>query len=394
MAALGRRIIDATNCKTVQDVAQALSDFHDAVLNPVPDPGPGPDGGVPPVYTPVYVDEDGNLTSGAVLTTVRIIAGLTTAVVTGPADFTIDGLVSLTEGFTVPAEPLSVVNTIGLSCGDNTAVYAIYRPDNDTWHTWTDTTAASASFTAGLGLTVTLGEFSLDDTGYNGSDALLYGSVAAAFQFDTVGNWLEYLTDYDDTAGVTQLIGHIDGNDPVWDSVGGWLGTLPDYDNATDNTQVVGHDGADPTAWFPMASLALGLAAADVASTASTFDGDTFTVLSGKTPSSTQTIDNPFGLSVDNNEDILIGRLPDADTWKLLFAALPSMAYGEATGPVSALDATFTADTFSPLCGKSPSASETIENTFGFTIDEDGKVLVVRFPGDATWHCWQAECPA
>jgi hypothetical protein len=76
------------------------------------------------------------------------------------------------------------------------------------------------------------------------------------------------------------------------------------------------------------------------------------------------------------------------------FFGMASMAMGLAQGAVTSANSTFTGDNFTSLCGVVPGTTETVQNDFGFTIDDNGSILVVRASDADTWYCIQAECPA
>jgi hypothetical protein len=73
---------------------------------------------------------------------------------------------------------------------------------------------------------------------------------------------------------------------------------------------------------------------------------------------------------------------------------MASIALGQANGAVTSANATFSGDTFTSLCGQAPDSSETVTNHFGFDIDDNGKILVIKMWNSNTWYCVQAQCPA
>jgi len=251
--------------------------------------------------------------------TVKIIGGLTTGTVSG-GDFTIDTIVSFTSGYTHPTSTQAVENDIGFSCGSGYPVFAIRRPDTGVWVPWTDTdTGTGGSYSAGYGLELDTSTFRLDDLNYSGTGYELPGSAEGVF---------------------------------MWDSIQGWLQELDQYSGTSGNSQSIGHESGS-LAWFPMASLSIGLAAEDVLPGDPDFDADNFGVLSGISPSTTEEITNTFNQLIVDNEPILIARFRDADNWHVIGTSPPRLAMAIVTGTVPGHDTGGTADltdiTWTPL---------------------------------------------
>ncbi len=151
---------------------------------------------------------------------VLLIGGLTTATVDAlDTTFTIDNIISFTSGYTHATSPQTVVNTFGRDLANDQPVYAIYRPDNDTWETWVDTDLSGGgggSYLAGYGLELDGGDtFRLDDNGYLGTDFELPGSLDdGTFTWDTVQGWTKRLPDWSDTE--LALIANEGDDNPRW----------------------------------------------------------------------------------------------------------------------------------------------------------------------------------
>lgn len=290
-------------CKQLFEVAQDVNNLHDVLENVVTD-------------------------------TLTVTAGLlwiygqaTGDVAAATATFTIDGIVSLTPGYTHATDPQTVTNTWGMAISNNTPVLAVYNSTSAIWlavfDTDTNTGGGGSTYSAGFGLELASTTFSLDDTNYAGTNTELFGSASGVLGWNPIEDWLDDITGYANSG--IELLGSLGGS-VVWNSLGDWLEGLGDYDGSSDYTQVIGHKGSDPPLWFGMASFSISLADEAFLSTDAAFDTDSHTVLCGDEADNPQETANTFALSGSAGDKVLIGKEWDSDVWHALLGG--STQYG------------------------------------------------------------------
>jgi len=396
IAAMNRNRVQRGMCLTVDDLAMQVQSHQSYLTNIVNE-----------LVEQIDIIETGG--------GVKVVVGQATAAVTG-SDFQIDNIVSLTEGFTAPSAPLDVVNILGFSCNDNTYVYAVLNPATDEWLGWTDTGG--------------------------GGDVLLIGGLTTAtvdsldttFTIDTIISFTSGYTHATSPQTVVNTFGRdLANNQPVYaiyrpdndtwetwvdtDLSGGGAGSYlagygltltggdtfslvnTDYDGSTDSAQVLGDYEGTP-GWFGMASIATAYPDGSVTdNTDFELDRTTVSVLSGIDPR----VDypDPTPISVVNtlklrlNSTTKVYAIRDSSgVWQTLAEPL-RRAEGLAVGNVFSTDATFEIDEISPIYGERPGVTTLeIQNSYGFNILDNDKVLVEFWPVENMWVAVQAKCPS
>jgi len=396
IAAMNRNRVQRGMCLTVDDLAMQVQSHQSYLTNIVNE-----------LVEQIDIIETGG--------GVKVVIGQATAAVTG-SDFQIDNIVSLTDGFTAPSAPLDVVNILGFSCNDNTYVYAVLNPATDEWLGWTDT--------GGVGDVLLIG----------GLTTATVDSLDTTFTIDTIISFTSGYTHATSPQTVVNTFGRdLANNQPVYaiyrpdndtwetwvdtDLSGGGAGSYlagygltltggdtfslvnTDYDGSTDSAQVLGDYEGTP-GWFGMASIATAYPDGSVTdNTDFELDRTTVSVLSGIDPR----VDypDPTPISVVNtlklrlNSTTKVYAIRDSSgVWQTLAEPL-RRAEGLAVGNVFSTDATFEIDEISPIYGERPGVTTLeIQNSYGFNILDNDKVLVEFWPVENMWVAVQAKCPS
>lgn len=338
-----------------------------------------------------------------------IITGLATAAVTsGDSTFTIDNLANVTPG-ALPSSPLTVKNTLTLTLADNQKVYAIRNLDGD-YETW-----AGGGEQGPAGESTLFAEFTATATSSHTTDTVTgdidhsWGGTPAS----TTGVTVHKLSDHDVTIySGDKFIGVWDTEDDEW--------KLLYYDGmrVTIKGTVSDEEGSS-----------------DVTAATSTFELENITLVNGWRMPGTVTVTNDppiwatmgstvyarFNLTIGSNPleswdtgdggNFLpklkgigsynaggnINQVPGHNEGTTAWFGMASICLADAAEAVADTDGTFDADGFVVLCGATPETTagvRSVSNVFGFTIDDNGKILVVKDWDADTWYCIQAECPA
>lgn len=111
------------------------------------------------------------------------------------------------------------------------------------------------------------------------------------------------------------------------------------------------------------------------------------------------TLTNTLKLTLGDNAPVIAVLNTATSNWEAIApnripALVATMVQAAADGAVDAADSTFSVDTITVIMesGASVPTISTVQNTFGFAIDDSGWVILVEKSGD--WVCIQAECPA